>query len=233
MKNKKFYRIIIIVAMIAASITMRSEESSGWDARTMKKLFFGSVLTYMVTGMSRDLIREIAVYYVDKYDNLIKNKIFSEQLRTLQQSKNAINRYTSPLEVKVLDDIIWLSEAVVERCSVLTKGKSPVEQVAVLKDYLKSFSWGQGRKDYKSISLLSKNGWFARNFYKVDRFGFDHGRLMGATVLADEEIEKSLIDGFIQEIIKKNNLRTRYTAADVKRYQAGVPLHMLLDVKYP
>jgi hypothetical protein len=176
-------------------------------------------------GISSEIIYAKVIDYLQKYYDLINKKNSSEQLQLLLQARKSVSSYTSPVEAKVLNDLIWLHNFITVRCSEMIKGKTPIEQVIELKKYLDQIL------DWSKSSILSQHSWFARQYYHVSDIMYIH-RTSGKTAHFDKWFDKSFVDGFIREIIKKYNLKTCYTAADgIRRCKQGIALPKI-DVKY-
>src|SRR5436190_8321414 len=184
MKPRSILFVLIFFGAFCSTMSFGGEQNkpvvSSWYDWTRAKMSQGNTIPLLgiaaaTIGMSYEAMHYRVITLLQKYYKLLVEKNASEQLKILMRAKKSINSYTSPLENKVVDDIIWLQKVFVE----MVKEKSPVEQIRSLKKYRNSVLSAPLEAGEGSRSLLPQYGWFARQFYYGDVMVPTHGRLMG------------------------------------------------------
>jgi hypothetical protein len=208
MKPRSILFVLIFAGIFCSIISFGSEQNKSvapsWYDWTRAKMSQGNTIPLLgiaaaTIGMSYEVMHYRVITLLQKYYKLLVEKNASEQLEILMRAKKSINFYTSPLENKVIDDIIWLQKVFVE----MVKEKSPVEQIRSLKKYRNSVLSAPREAGEGSRSLLPQYGWFARQFYYADV-------MMGGRIYLDQSLDKILIEGLIKDIARKNNLKSWY-----------------------
>lgn len=231
--SRNNFLLYVFIATVLLQNVNGSEIQQDWKSRIVQPmsskhaigLGVGGVLLLFGLAKIENMIQIQAYEHFKEYRDLLDGEISSVQIQLLTDAKKSINMYKSPLEYKIVSDLIWLYGVIQDKClAIIEENQTPVDQIKALVVYKNSF----GEPYQNKRGYLSQKDWFARQFYNV--IGGFNLRMIWTHYFAD--LDTVFIDGVIEEIIKKNHLKTGYTAKDARSYiNYGVSLPKI-DVPY-
>lgn len=161
MKLNNFFAVILLGAMVLPATSIKADMQQDWQVKVRQAMPYLLSL-YSIYFVTDQMSNRICVYLA-KYEQLMRNKTSQEQLQILIAAKASVNKYRSPLEYKVLSDLIVLYNKTYQSCLGLIEGMQDAdEQEKKLVEYREGL-WAHG------YSFLTY--WYRLNGYisAVDR----------------------------------------------------------------